>query len=57
MARQCSRGFCYLSRRHQIADNYTLTDVDGKKYINLIFQFAIMNFGYSPPKIVKAAVE
>jgi ornithine--oxo-acid transaminase len=47
--------------RHQIvfdsADGHIITDVDGKKYIDMISQLAVMNFGYSHPKIVDAAVE
>ncbi len=39
------------------AEGHTITDVDGKKYIDLISQFAVMNFGYSHPKIVKAAAD
>ncbi|KAL1617033.1 hypothetical protein SLS54_008028 [Diplodia seriata] len=39
------------------ANNHILTDVDGKEYIDLITQFAVMNFGYSHPKIVQAVVD
>lgn len=38
----------------QSAEGHTITDVDGKKYIDFISQFAVMNFGYSHPKLVKA---
>lgn len=50
-------GFAAFPVVIESAENYTLTDVDGKKYIDLISQFAVMNFGYSPPKIVTAAVD
>ena len=39
------------------AQDHIITDVDGKKYIDFISQFAVMNFGYSHPKIAKAAAE
>ncbi|KAL6884446.1 pyridoxal phosphate-dependent transferase [Trichoderma evansii] len=39
------------------AKDHTITDVDGKIYIDFITQFAVMNFGYSHPKIVKAAAD
>lgn len=39
------------------AKNHILVDVDGKEYIDLITQFAVMNFGYSHPKIVQAVVD
>lgn len=39
------------------AQDHIITDVDGKKYIDFIAQFSVMNFGYSHPKIVKAAAE
>lgn len=34
-----------------------ITDVDGKQYIDFIGQFAVMNYGYSNPKIAKAAID
>ncbi|EFX05899.1 L-ornithine aminotransferase [Grosmannia clavigera kw1407] len=39
------------------AEGSTITDVDGKKYIDFIAQFAVMSFGHSHPKIIKAAVD
>lgn len=39
------------------AEGHTVTDVDGKKYIDFIAQFAVMSFGHSHPKIIKAAVD
>ncbi|EYE99141.1 uncharacterized protein EURHEDRAFT_374212 [Aspergillus ruber CBS 135680] len=38
------------------AGDYKLYDVDGEKYIDMISQFAVINFGYSNPKIVDAAI-
>ncbi|KAH6877136.1 pyridoxal phosphate-dependent transferase [Thelonectria olida] len=39
------------------AKDHIITDVDGKTYIDFISQYAVMNFGYSHPKIAKAAAE
>ncbi|KAF9890825.1 hypothetical protein FE257_005396 [Aspergillus nanangensis] len=38
------------------ADDYKLYDVDGKGHIDMISQFAVMNFGYSNRKIIDATV-
>lgn len=37
-------------------DDYKIYDVDGKEYIDMIIQFAVMNFGYNNAKIVDATV-
>ncbi|RSL90238.1 hypothetical protein CEP52_014659 [Fusarium oligoseptatum] len=39
------------------AQDHIITDVDGKKYIDFISQFSVVNFGYSHPKIAKAAAD
>ncbi|KAF7558386.1 hypothetical protein G7046_g5770 [Stylonectria norvegica] len=39
------------------AKDHIITDVDGKTYIDFISQFAVVNFGYSHPKIAKAATD
>ncbi|KAF7548940.1 hypothetical protein G7Z17_g6726 [Cylindrodendrum hubeiense] len=39
------------------AENHLVTDVDGRQYIDFISQMAVMNYGYSNPRIVKAVVE
>ncbi|KAF5963105.1 ornithine aminotransferase [Fusarium bulbicola] len=50
-------GFPTLPVAVESAKDHTITDVDGKEYIDFIGQFAVMNFGYSHPKIAKAAVD
>ncbi|KAJ4149679.1 hypothetical protein NW754_001114 [Fusarium falciforme] len=50
-------GFATFPVAVESAQDHIITDVDGKKYIDFISQFAVMNFGYSHPKIVKAAAE
>lgn len=34
-----------------------MTDVEGKTYIDMISQFAVVNFGHSHPHIVEAVVD
>ncbi|KAI6750470.1 hypothetical protein HG530_014751 [Fusarium avenaceum] len=50
-------GFPTLPIAVESADGHIITDVDGKQYIDFIGQFAVMNFGYSNPKIAKAAID
>ncbi|KAF4332987.1 ornithine aminotransferase [Fusarium beomiforme] len=50
-------GFPTLPVAVESASGHTITDVDGKEYIDFIGQFAVMNFGYSNAKIAKAAAE
>ncbi|OAQ58535.1 ornithine aminotransferase protein [Pochonia chlamydosporia 170] len=50
-------GFPTLPVAVESADGHIITDVDGKKYIDFIGQFAVMNFGYSNPKIAKAVAD
>ncbi|KAL1619153.1 hypothetical protein SLS56_010241 [Neofusicoccum ribis] len=50
-------GFAPIPVVLEKAHNHILTDVDGKEYIDLITQFAVMNFGHSHPKIVQAVVD
>ncbi|KAJ3525659.1 hypothetical protein NM208_g11541 [Fusarium decemcellulare] len=50
-------GFATFPVVVESAQDHTITDVDGKKYIDFISQFAVMNFGYSHPKIAKAAAD
>ncbi|KAI8685896.1 Ornithine aminotransferase [Fusarium keratoplasticum] len=50
-------GFATFPVAVESAQDHIITDVDGKKYIDFISQFAVMNFGYSHPKIAKAAAE
>ncbi|KPM36032.1 Succinate-semialdehyde dehydrogenase [NADP(+)] [Neonectria ditissima] len=38
-------------------ENHLVTDVDGRQYIDLISQIAVMNFGNSHPRIIKAVVD
>ncbi|UPK96968.1 hypothetical protein LCI18_007903 [Fusarium solani-melongenae] len=38
------------------AKGHIITDVDGKEYIDMIAQYAVMNFGYSHPEVVTAVV-
>ncbi|KAF9884999.1 hypothetical protein FE257_000822 [Aspergillus nanangensis] len=39
------------------AKGHTVTDTDGKTYIDMISQFAVTNFGHSHPHIIDAVVE
>ncbi|RBR06040.1 hypothetical protein FVER53590_06515 [Fusarium verticillioides] len=50
-------GFPTLPVAVESAKGHTVVDVDGKEYIDFIGQFAVMNFGYSHPKIAKAAAD
>ncbi|EXJ80439.1 hypothetical protein A1O1_08584 [Capronia coronata CBS 617.96] len=50
-------GFAALPIVFASAHGHTVTDVDGKKYIDMITQFAVLNFGHGHPKIVEAVVE
>ncbi|SCV54246.1 related to ornithine aminotransferase [Fusarium fujikuroi] len=50
-------GFPTLPVAVESAKGHIITDVDGKEYIDFIGQFAVMNFGYSHPKIAKAAAD
>ncbi|KAG5789467.1 hypothetical protein H9Q69_011469 [Fusarium xylarioides] len=50
-------GFPTLPVAVESAKDYTITDIDGKEYIDFIGQFAVMNFGYSHLKIAKAAAD
>ncbi|KAI1019991.1 hypothetical protein LB503_006015 [Fusarium chuoi] len=50
-------GFPTLPVAVESAKGHIITDADGKEYIDFIGQFAVMNFGYSHPKIAKAAAD
>ncbi|VUC31948.1 unnamed protein product [Clonostachys rosea] len=39
------------------ASGHIITDVDGKEYIDMISQFAVINFGYTHPRITEAVVK
>ncbi|PGH05479.1 hypothetical protein AJ79_06786 [Helicocarpus griseus UAMH5409] len=49
-------GFAPFPVAIERAKDYKLYDVDGKEYIDMVSQFAVMNFGYSNTKIVDATI-
>ncbi|KAM5348242.1 hypothetical protein ACJ41O_008066 [Fusarium nematophilum] len=50
-------GFAAFPVVVESAKDHIITDVDGKKYIDFISQYAALNFGYSHPRIAKAAAD
>ncbi|KAH7002986.1 pyridoxal phosphate-dependent transferase [Fusarium venenatum] len=50
-------GFPTLPIAVESTHGHIITDVDGKDYIDFIGQMAVMNFGYSNPKIAKAVAD
>ncbi|PLB35686.1 L-ornithine aminotransferase [Aspergillus candidus] len=50
-------GFASFPVVWESAKGHTVTDTDGKEYIDMISQFAVVNFGHSHPHIIEAVIE